>query len=883
MAHVQIPDQDARHDYVVGATAQDAFEVKFPFFAHSDLVVFVGTTRAVLRSQPVLATEYTVEAVREDGGYPSGVVRLGAAVADTAVTIWRDVPVERREDFPYPSNSLNIRALNSTLDRTIALLQDQRLRSRRTLRLRDTDPSTELLLPDRGARRGRVLGFSGDDGAEPIAFSPEDLMGGLVLPVPVSQGGTGATSPAAARAALGIGSVPFILADEIGLAAAFPTDDTKRLNDAMAAASAAGGGVFYLRSKTQSPFYFSSAVRVPSFVHLLFGSPVRLGARGCLRIAGTTARTGPTCVLAANSVAGATFVTIDPAGSGIAGPLSGVFAVGDLVSLTGRRDHAGEPLESQTLRVTSVTDGNNRLGVAPDLAFDYQATYAAGAYEAAFGQPNRTQVRLIVSAPLAANNVVKSDVVQLAPGHVQKFDVGDWIAVEDEKTAGDVAGTSTNRIHYEQAQIVAINAGGADTLTLSRRLLHAFDVGYAARVVKLDPAINASIGGASIEFVETPPADVVTHTFEITHAVDSTIDDCSVPNTDVFGSRGNAFRIRSSIACGINRPVVRNPAFLGAGEGYGVTLYYATDCWVDDPYVAGGRHSVLFQGATCCVVSGLQAIDTRLSAVDFHGCEEIGNVVEAEVLEGGSRTASSTRVACRFGNGTHYAGAHDNVVHARRVSGFSGVNGICVDFVPPSTGNVFKGDRVDDVYHLVWLGDVAGYPSLVAARNSIEDTVVENAGWHAIDADGGRSTSTARAHVDFRLRRVELRRGVRMIRLRRMAGVEIEDVTIEASGQSSTHAWGIDAEDVTGLRVYGGRIRRTRKGIRIKNCPAARVHRTLIEDLVGSTVVLTDEGGCDGYVWGLVDWIGFAATRETLNGGSTGTEYPTVGGAFVVT
>lgn len=679
-------------------------------------------------------------------------------------------------------------------------------------------------------------------------------------------------------------SSPIVSAAELGLVADGVSDQTKKLNDAMAAYSLLGGAAIWLSSREGAAFRFNSAVRVPSRIMLIVTAPVLFGQRGSFRIGGVAARTGAKAYLAANVTTGATTLTIDRAASGISGALSTAFAVGDLVSINGLQDGAGESIESQTVRITAINDGTDALTFAVALSFDFKVTYSVGAYEAAYGEPNKTTVHKILTGTLASDLAAGSNVVTLSAGHVARFAVGDYVSLEDEKVAGDIAGSSTNPVHREQAQVVAINSG-ANTLTLSRRMLHKFETAFAAKVVKISPSIGSSIHNATVTFAEAPDASVVIHTFEIRYAVDCQTVDCSVPNADAYGSRGNGYRIQRALNCWHVRPSGSNPKYTGAGEGYGATLVSATNCGVINPSFAGWRHHILLQGASGCSVSGGQLLDTRLSAIDLHGTEEIGNTIEVDLVEGASLTASASWAAVRVGNVTHMAGAHSNTIAVKRVYGLQNVSGYGVDIVPPSSWNTISLGVVENVFTPIYLSDVTGQAALVANRNTIERTTVVNALDWVVDADGGRNAG-GKCHSNLRLRDIHGRGGsFKQWRLRRLDGVEIEGITIEAVATSSTFAWGIDAENVDGLRIYRPRVRGTRKGFRAKNCPGFIVHSPLVEALSGSTVFFTDGGGNAGYTIGLPDWIGFAATKELEAGAtaSSGSEYPTIGGGFRVT
>jgi hypothetical protein len=76
----------------------------------------------------------------------------------------RDVAIERSTDFPYPSPTLNIQALNTQLDRVTAWMQQLAAKLARVVALADSDTTSGLTLPIPADRAGKYLAF-GPDGS----------------------------------------------------------------------------------------------------------------------------------------------------------------------------------------------------------------------------------------------------------------------------------------------------------------------------------------------------------------------------------------------------------------------------------------------------------------------------------------------------------------------------------------------------------------------------------------------------------------------------------------------------------------------------------------------------------------------------------------------
>lgn len=158
--HVKIPEDIPYRAYET-PSAQSVFAVPFPFFAPTDIRVWVGGVEAVrvdAPDSPGSSAEFSIVGAPQDGGFSSGTVTLGAPVQGVVVVVVRDTPLERLSDFPYPSDVLNIRTLNGELDKIWATLQQERAASNRAVRVPLQDrPIPEL--PPVTERAGKVLGF----------------------------------------------------------------------------------------------------------------------------------------------------------------------------------------------------------------------------------------------------------------------------------------------------------------------------------------------------------------------------------------------------------------------------------------------------------------------------------------------------------------------------------------------------------------------------------------------------------------------------------------------------------------------------------------------------------------------------------------------------
>ena len=154
---INIADNSPRISYSVGdGVTQTSFTVPFEFFDDEDLNVYVDGTLKTLTS------DYTVSG--GDGSTGTITMSVTGASGGSTVVITRDITLERTTDFPV-SGAFNIVALNTELDRLIAVAADLDDRASRALQLTDYDVSVGLTLPVVDTRKGKTLAFNATTGA----------------------------------------------------------------------------------------------------------------------------------------------------------------------------------------------------------------------------------------------------------------------------------------------------------------------------------------------------------------------------------------------------------------------------------------------------------------------------------------------------------------------------------------------------------------------------------------------------------------------------------------------------------------------------------------------------------------------------------------------
>ncbi len=210
--HITIGDVAPRVQYVADGVLAD-FTYPFPIFEDADLEIRLDG--AVLKGGVTIAGA---------GSSDGGIVTFSEAPrAGTRITLRRRLKIARASDF-QDNGILRARTLNDELDYQVAAIQQVADDVAGTVRLDPADAGT-LVLPLRGARANRVLGF---DGSGDLALFDRDT-GMLGVPY--------------------VGSVPRSVEDKLaerltvrdfGASGDGVTDDGPALAAAMAAAGASG-------------------------------------------------------------------------------------------------------------------------------------------------------------------------------------------------------------------------------------------------------------------------------------------------------------------------------------------------------------------------------------------------------------------------------------------------------------------------------------------------------------------------------------------------------------------------------------------------------------------------------------------------------------------
>lgn len=844
---------------------------------------------------------YTITGLNNDAGF--SLTFDEPPPADTRVTIYRVMPVERQVDYGQ-QRLFSAAAVNADLADHLMMIQELRARILRTMRLAESDPVINLILPVVSERANKYAFFNslGEltavESSELIALDFAQYPAGTPLATDIfafnridEDDETELVQRATlAQLATLVGSLqprPFLTAEDIGLAGDGVTDDGPALQRAYDAAAAAGGASFFLKADAGQSFFFKGAPRGGNNCSTVFASPHTVGRYGRLTLQGRLA-TDPAVTgmrLLSDTAAADTALLLDTSTVG-GGVVSDRVAVGDTLYITGLRDSCGTPIQDQEVRVTALDDGLSQVTVSPALDYAYEVAYTPGDYETAQGTPNVTLVSRVVSALLASDMAAGDNLVSISVGDVGQLTEGDLVMVVSEAIVSDVAGTSTLPTHIEFARVIpSLSFDPVTSLRLSRRVERTYTTAKFARLLKVQPIINASIQGATVEFTEAPGATDYVHCYEIVYGADCTLDGCTVPNTDIFGTRGNSHRITRSIACGIIDPVASNAHYFAASEGYGAVLAWCTDCWARGGSFTRMRHSVLFQGATNSVATNLTISDPRHTAIDFHGVNEVGcRVVNptAEATTSHETLPTSPNGIC-FGNTTHLAGAHRCGVEGGRFINFKGEPGThkpLIQQLGASTGCYVRDTEFHNIGMLFFHEDLLDYGTLVSSGFRITGVNVDGCLENLFYINGRANGASVDTLVDMEVAECTFRNINIVVRAAnadelQFIGNRFDEITPDVS-----FSYLVEATSCPNLVIEDNKAKGASRFLKITDCLNGRAVDNTSADQVNVTM-LREAGANTGFIFARNHAVGFIANTTRL-GTAAIQEYPTLSGTALL-
>lgn len=614
-----------------------------------------------------------------------------------------------------------------------------------------------------------------------------------------------------------------------------------------------------------SPVYINSSINLETDrIHLHFASSVIAGPLFRVRVQGEVAELPDE---------GKPILTADYTG-GLDIELNDVslFTAGDYILVRGARGKTGDPVDGQkeyayvdSVTVTAAPAGTLTLVEALDA--DYLMVNANP--DAPPGTSPESQVTKVVAANLTADAARGDRVLEV---HDTSFlAAGDTVQVmDDSRTIRSSTGLPErdNFIHREMSVIAEVI--DSTHVRLEHALHHPCEVAQLGKVILIRPVRGCTVTGARVRW---DAMSEVQTAFEQRFAVSCRFMDCEVTGTGtgVTGRAtrswlGQAFRIADSLYCSTIRCRASRPAVSAGGQGYGFTLYGSNYCSIVDCWGSGLRHTTLmFNSAAGNLIRGCVGENTLLSDWDLHGCGCTDNLITDCISIGGESLASngdSNRAAVRIGNTAHRDGDYYNVFDGILVYGFH--DGAGVDFVAKSHDNVVRNVTVINSAKGVRARPTPADTTLEIVRNVVEGLVTIDVPT-ILDVNGGTSVVVKGLTV----KDATFIGATDHIRPQNAERVDLRRCDwVEPAQPSGTYA--VYASGVTGMVVRQCDMSGSQRGVKLQNCPDARVTSNVMHDLV-STQVLDDNGGNTDAVFQRNDIAGFTATTPTSGTGpSTG-------------
>lgn len=758
---------------------------------------------------------------------------------NSIVRIRSVIPYSRQNQFGQEL-AFRAPAVNADISRVVQMVQQVNRETLRSLRI----PNDE-------------------DAANFSSILPGYVAGGLLRYSPTSKRVETLTAEAflAEVNAASVNRAGVYYAEDIdGLPTDGTTDASVVLSRFFDAIHKTGGGLVILYNA--AGFYVRYRVRVPSFVRVVFLSGIDAHAEGGIFLNGEIAETPAVNKfrLLADAASGQRVLQVDTNPQG-GGAVSEFFSAGDRLILRGENDAAGNSIERELGVIDTLDDANNEIVLTEDLEFSYLVTYGKNAYAENFGlTADRTTISIQVSAKLASDVLEGEFTLPIVPADAGRLAVGDYVIItDDSKSATD------NIYRSEVNRVLDIDRGGVNTVTLHRRTPREYTAANAARIVKINPIVGASVSNADITYISAPPSSLRRHAIEARYCVDVSIEYCNVLNNGFFGNRGNGIRITDSFNTWGRNCRVSDPKYTDGGEGYCYGIYTSTNSGFENSFAAGGRHNFLWQTSNHCFIRDCTSERALLADIDFHGLgEHYCGAVNLHVAGHADKATGSTQTThFVFGNS-----AHGGVTKGCYVDGFTITNSRdpeakCFRFQPGSddcyvnNGDVTRGNV--GLFH----SDLSAYPNLKATNCKVTNVAFRDMIGYVVDIDGGRAGSAVRTLEGVLLRNIMTKDCPKGIVANQIAGLRIQRCDMETSTVSGAAPSVIECSDCTDLVVADFDVEGYTQGIELTDCPDFRIRKAAFSDMGDDPcAVLVDNGGNNGGIWAHSFAIGGGAIRS---------------------
>jgi hypothetical protein len=359
----------------------------------------------------------------------------------------------------------------------------------------------------------------------------------------------------------------------------------------------------------------------------------------------------------------------------------GRFQAGMFARVRGENDITGEAIQYEDISIVSVDAVNFTITVALPMEYSYLVVYPDSE------QPvdnDWTTISISKAALISAPIMKDTSIVSLPSDKLYMFEKDSMAMVVSNKLIQNCTTSTivnTSQVYAFATTIMDIDLAN-NTVTMALPAPCDFTHDYNLRLLAMNPIQNSTIQRCTLRY-EADNNKAVDAGFKLARAMNCTIKDCHVDGRG--GQKGHAIQIREGVNLTAIDTSCYRPKFGDNGEGYGATMYACTESTIIRHRSTGTRHALLFFKNACynkCF--DITAIDSSISAIDFHGANSNRNLIDGVVTISGnlaSQPSGFTTILdplaylkshIKFGNPTHIAGDNENTV--RNVTAFSTVN-----------------------------------------------------------------------------------------------------------------------------------------------------------------------------------------------------------------
>lgn len=632
---------------------------------------------------------------------------------------------------------------------------------------------------------------------------------------------------------------------EYGVIGGATRDESNNINAAIAACGKAGGGTVIIRAVANNdPIYINGPVQIEySNVTLRYESNILYGPDAMQRVSGSFKEIRRTELGQVDLISLLSDSTVDEYGAMkfTVRPGQGAYlVVGDRVTLRGLNDKVGNAIEKQTVTIAKLE--GDVVTAYDDPEYTFRATYPTSEWE-----PDHTTGTTvsIVNYSAFANFSTGPNVNTVQVDMGSKFKAGDLVYLSDARREKDVMSpepaTLTSAAVMEIALVTSVDG---NMVTLDRPLARTYLKQWNGGISQLDAVKNSHIIIKDISWA-SPQLSRKNSAVGINFGDGCTIKVASMRGQ--MGRVGSAVRIAYSFDCTVYDSQIIGGYRFQSAEAYGAVMYYSTQCRIKTTFASGNRHNFLLQTCTSCDVIDNESSDDYISGIDLHGAGSINCRILRNRLTRSKHYApdSNKGGAIRNGNTSHMIGDHGTLIANNYIEGYNdSVESAAIDVSPSSKGVIIRDNHIVNSsigvrhYRVADRAVVVQYTDRILVMGNTFEKVAK-----LIDMYG-HATSVVRELVLIGNRSISNNKHFLIANVAKVTMIDNQIISpIAASGE-----YAFDVRDATDLYMYGNQAKDANKGLRLINCPNAKIIKNAFDYTIEAEAY-KDGGGNTGLVY----------------------------------